>query len=314
MFTEAGQLGFQENTEEDWRREQNLLHTMAQAISDYCTVMPAYGPEVVEPNLFRMSKVLSAEEYSVVLLCLEEKASLLTLDDRFRKVASLFGLKSAWPQELLFYMASNEKIRHLDYSLAILKMLFWRRTFVSLSVHELTAMMDQGNSWLSVGVNTLRDYLCDPTVDFKSAAPVVLNFIGWFYQRGNCELGVALELVEYLVEPLLRHKDCPRGWLRVCTSHLWHTLGFASDQQEECRYVAHFVYRAAERVEHPMKRVAVKATVLYGMTTPRFVAGVLDEEAPPSKEQVQDDKRRSTLDDVSVTSAAEDPNPGLPPL
>lgn len=314
MFSEDGQLGFLENTEEDWRRERDLLHAITRAISDYCRVMPAYGPEVVEPNLFRMSKVLSAEEYSVLLLCLEQKGQLLTLDDRFRKVASLFGLKSAWPQELLFYMASTEKIRHLDYSLAILKMLFWRRTFVSLSVHELTAMMDQGNSWLTVGVNALRDYLCDPTVEFESAAPVILNFIGWLYRRGNCELGVALELVEYLVEPLLRHKDCPRGWLSVCTSHLWGAFGFSSDEPKECQYVAHFVYRAAGRVEHPMKRVAVKATVLNCMTTPRFVSGMLDEADPPPKEQIQDDRSRSAPDENSVTSAAKDPNPSLPAL
>jgi hypothetical protein len=229
-------------------------------------------------------------------------------------VTFLFGINSASLQDLLFYMTTNEKIRSLDYSLAIIKMLFWRRTFVSLSVNELTAMMDQGAPWLTFGVNTLRDYLQDPTVDFKSAAPVVLNFIGRLYQRGNCELGVALELVEYLVEPLLRHKDCPSGWLSDCISRLWAVLGLGSDNREESLGAAHSVYRAAERAKHPMKSVTMKTTVLYCMTMPQFIAGVLNNEPPPLKEHVRDDKSRPTPDDASVITSEENPDHRFPAL
>ncbi|RJG09039.1 tetratricopeptide repeat protein [Pseudomonas cavernicola] len=314
MFSHEGHLGFRENTKEDWHREREFLQTISKATQDHCIIMPAYGPEVVEPNLFRMNKVLSTEEYSTLLLCLEQKASLLTLDDRFQKVAFLFGVRSVWPQELLFYMAANEKIRPLDYSLSVLKMLFWRRTFVSLSVQELTAMMDQGNSWLTIGVNSLRDYLCDPTVQFGSAALVVLNFIGWLYRRGNCELGVVLELVEYLVEPLLRHNSCPAEWIYSSTVYLCWALGFTREDAAECRYVAQFVLRAAARTKHPMKSVAVKATVLYGTVIPWFVAGVLEDEDPAPKEAVQDDKRRSKPEDTPATFATEEPIPGPPEL
>lgn len=314
MFSHEGQLGFREITEEDWCREREFLQTIDKVIQDDCIVMPAYGPDVIEPNLFRMSKVLSSEEYSTLLLCLEQKASLLTLDDRFRKVALLFGVKSVGPQELLFYMVAKEKIRHLDYSLAVLKMLFWRRTFVSLSAHELIAMMDQGDSWLTIGVNSLRDYLCDSAVDFNSAAPVILNFLGGLYLRGNCELGVVLELTEYLVEPLLRHNSCQPDWIYSCIAHLWGVLDFTQKNEAECRYVTKVVYRAAARTKHPMKPVAVKATVLHVATVPRFVTGVFDDEDPASKALVENDKRRSTPEDTQATSAMDDPNPRPPEL
>lgn len=309
MFSHEGQLGFRENTEEDLHRERAFLETIRKAILDYCFVMPGYGPEAVEPNLFRMSKVLSTEEYSTLLLCLEQKTSLLTLDDRFRQVAYLFGVRAVWPQELLFYMAVVEKIRPLDYSLAVLKMLFWRRTFVSITLHELTAMMDQGDSWLTIGVNSLRDYLCDRALNFDSGAPVVLNFIGWLYRRGNCELGVALELIEYLVEPLLRHNNCPRDWILTATVHLWKALGFTREDDAECHFIAQFVRRAAARTQHPIKPVVVKASVLYCTVIPRFVTGVLDDEEPAPKELVQDGKRRTTPEDTPATSLAEERNP-----
>lgn len=314
MFSHEGQLGFRENTEDNWRREKEFLQTMAKAIRDHCTVMPAYGPEVVEPNLFRMSTMLSREEYSTLLLCLERKASLLTLDDRLRMVASLFNVRSVWPQVLLAYMANTEKIRPLDYSLAVLKMLFRRRTFVSLSVNELTVMMDQGDSWLTIGVNSLRDYLCDSSVNFHSAAPVVLNFIGWLYRRGNCEMGVTLELIEYLIEPLLRHKECPENWAAGCYSSLCNGFGFTQTANHDRRVVAHFVRRASARTKHAMKPVVIKATVLYCTTTPRLVSGALEYEDYAPKEQVQDDQRRSKPEDTPATSGVQDANAGPPEI
>ncbi|MGM9516458.1 PIN domain-containing protein [Roseateles sp. DB2] len=314
LFTHDGQIGFREDTEQDWRREREFLQSIAQAIEDHCTVLPAYGPSVVEPNLVQISKVLSAEEYSVLLLCLEHGAVLLTLDDRLRKLAHCFEINSAWLQQLLIHVAHEGRITTLDYSLAVIKLMLWRRTFVALTVHDLTAMMDQGDNWLTIGVNGLRDYLVDPVVAFDTAAPVIVRFIGWLYCRGNCELGVALELIEYLVEALLRHPDCPADWVITCTMALWKELAMDGSDREDQLCVSEFVRRASARTKYQMKAVTVKAKVLHFMPMPRFVSGAIAEAEPVAREEVQDEKRASRLSEMSPTAPTEGRAPSAPEL
>lgn len=305
MFSHEGQLGFHENTQEEWLNERELLQLIAKALDDYCEVMPSYGPENVEPSLHRMNEILSGEDYSTLLLCLEHEASLLTLDARFGKVASLFGVQAVSPQELLFFMVEEEKISPLEYSLAVIKMLFWRRTFVSVRMQDLVAMVDQGGSWLTIGVNNLREYLGDPNLDFESAVPVVLNFIAFLYWRGNCEYGVVLELIECLIEPLLRHKACRPEWILYASSYLWSGLGLGPEDKIERGFVQQYLGRALERAQHPMREVAVKATVYYGTVIPSFVSGVVGADDVAPNGEVHDEKRHSIPEDTPATFAVE---------
>ncbi|MEE4465235.1 hypothetical protein V2S84_24455, partial [Azotobacter chroococcum] len=83
MFSHEGKIGFHEITKEDWLNERSFFQSIAKAVEDYCVVMPSFGPDFVEPSLHRMGEILSDEEYSTLLLCLECKSSLLTLDARF---------------------------------------------------------------------------------------------------------------------------------------------------------------------------------------------------------------------------------------
>ncbi|MDT4842246.1 hypothetical protein FQZ97_761400 [compost metagenome] len=314
MFSHEGKIGFRENTKEDWLNERSFLQSIVKAIEDYCVVMPSYGPEFVEPSLHRMDEILNGEEYSTLLLCLEHKASLLTLDARYGKIALLFELKSVSAQELLYFMAEAKKIGSLEYSLAVLKMLFWRRTFVSVRVEELVAMMEQGDSWLTIGVNRLREYLSDSALNFDTATPVVLGFIAYLYRRGNCEFGVILELIEYLVEPLLRHKACRPEWIFSALGLLWSGLGFSSQERLERNYVQQYLGRALARAQHPMRDVAVRATVHFGTVIPSFVSGLVEEDDIAPKEEVQDDKRRCIPEDIPATDAAEEDGSKLPEL
>lgn len=305
MFTHEGQIGFHETTEDDWRREQKVIQAIAKAIQDHCTVLPAWGPDTIDPNLIAVSKVLSAQEYASVLLCQERGASLLTLDDRLGKIASHFGVTSVGPQKLLLYMAAADRIKALDYSLAVIKMMLWRRTFVALTVNDLTAMMDQGDSWMSAGINSLREYLTDPVLRFDTAAGAIVEFLGWLYMRGNCEFGVALELIEYLVEALLRHKDCPRDWATRCTHMLFAEFAPADLKSNSKKWIAEFVQRAVERTKHPMKPVTLKAKVLYCMEMPRFVAGSIRDAGPVVCERIAEEIGADEHNETLVTEPVE---------
>jgi tetratricopeptide (TPR) repeat protein len=271
MFTHEGQLGFHENSEDQWRREREFLENLARAIKSFCVVMPAYGPEKVDDQLHRFRNVLTSQEYDTLLLCLETGSNLLTLDDRFRKVGAIFSLKSVWPQELLRFLRHKGLLQPRDYSVAVITSLIRRRTFVMLHDEDLVFMMDQGDGWTTAGVNALRDYLVDPVLSFDTAWPVVVRFIGRMYRRGGCEFGVCLELIEYLVEALLRHPACPKNWLRDITTALCHALDLSGDADVDWRrLVVQAARKGALASRKAAQPVTVKARVVYCMVIPCF--------------------------------------------
>lgn len=263
MFSHEGKIGYRERTEADWRRERQFLESMLDAVRAHCTVLPSYGPEVADPQVIQLGQVLSVEEYASLLLALEHKASLLVLDDRFRALAASFGLKSVWPQELLVYMSQSGWLSRRDYALATMKMLVSGRTFISVNHFDLIVMMDQGGDWPTVGINALRAYLSDPEVDFQSAYPAILNFLGLFYRRGGCEFGVALDMVEYFVEALLRHPRCPEHWFSGCIYMLWFTFQLSDEQQIHRAGIVQAVARAIVRLKGPMERITFTSGVWH---------------------------------------------------
>lgn len=273
MYTHEGRLGFAESTEAEWRREREFLQGIAKAIKDHCQVMPAYGPAEVDEQLHRFRGVLSSLEYDTLLLCLENRSGLLTLDDRYRKVAAIFGVRSIWPQEVLRHMRDLGFLKPRDYSVAAITSLIRRRTFVSLHDDDLLFMMDQGDLWTTAGVNALREYLVDPILNFQSAAPVVVGFIGRMYRRGACAFGVCLELIEYLAEPLLRNPARPDGWLPDLSEALCDALSLGKGEREWRRLVYQASRKAAERARKPVVPVTVRARVLYCMLIPCFING-----------------------------------------
>ena len=312
MFTHEGQIAFRESTEDNWRRERNVIQAIGTTIHDHCSVLPAWGPVDIHPALVRTKDVLTPPEYASLLLCQERGASLLTLDERLGRIAGLFGIKSAKPQELLLYSASVRKIGALDYSLAMVKMMLARRSFISLTVNDLIAMMDQGDRWVSIGIGALREYLADPHLNFETASNVVVRFLCGLYARGNCEFGVSLELIEFLIEPLLRHKGCPKDWVTGCTMMLFTEFTAADPGFDDHRVVAEFVRRAAERAKHPMKPVVVKARVLHFMHMPRLVTGDLNAD-PASQERISEENRVTESYAGPATKSAEG-REQLPPV
>ncbi|MEE4460534.1 hypothetical protein V2S84_00005, partial [Azotobacter chroococcum] len=181
-----------------------------------------------------------------------------------------------------------------------------RRTFVSIRVEELIAMVNQGDSWFTIGVNRLREYLSDPALNFDTAVPVVLGFIAYIYRRGNCEFGVVLELIEYLVEPLLRHMACRPEWIFTALDSLSSGLGFGPQERSERYYVKQYLGRALERSQYPMRDVVVRATVYFGTMIPSLVSGLYNDADVASKEEVQGSKRRSSPEEIPATYAVEE--------
>ncbi|WP_448197336.1 tetratricopeptide repeat protein [Pseudomonas putida] len=213
MYTHEGQLGFYEETEADHARDQAFLSSIDIAISSFCKVVPAYGPLHPTPELHRLRDVLDMEEHASLMLCKEYEAALLSLDARMRQLASALDLHSASPQMLLKGMQDEGVLRGVEYSCALIKMIATHRSFVSVGIPNLIAMMDQGLSFANMGMKSLRRYLAIPDVDFDSAAFTIIGFISQMFLTGRCNFPMLLELVSHLLEPLFRHPQCPADFL-----------------------------------------------------------------------------------------------------
>ncbi|MBS0340658.1 MAG: hypothetical protein JSS56_09025 [Proteobacteria bacterium] len=259
MFTQGGQLGFRENTKEDWERERAFLNSMAQAVDKYCTVEPAYGPPEVERSLHRMRRVLSAEEYATLLLSLQLNASVLTLDGRFRRICMLFGRQGAWPQPLLILMQATGHLDVVAYSSAVLKLMLSRRTFVSLRSTDLVCLMAKDDEFVRFGLTALSDYLADGVLNFASGERVLFLFLTLMHRSGATPLPLTLQLLEHLAEGLFRHPSVPPAWSGSCAYQAWIALELHGAERQEA---VESVIRAAQRASRPVQPVAINLGTL----------------------------------------------------
>ncbi|MDR6958427.1 transcription elongation GreA/GreB family factor [Pseudomonas brassicacearum] len=211
MVSHDGKISIQEQSRENWNQERNFLHSIELAIDTYCEIVPAYGP-LDSTRVPKLQDILADEEYATLLVCLEYDAGLLSLDGRLRLLAHGLEIPTASPQMLLIHSLRTGWLRQAEYSCAIMKMMIQRRNFVGIEANDLVTMMDQGPTFASVGLNSLRSYLSLPILAFATAIPVVTDFICHMYVSGRCDVGVMLQLIDYTFEGMFRHPDCPADW------------------------------------------------------------------------------------------------------
>lgn len=205
-FQRDGQLGFSEFGDKDRAKEIRYFEAIASAIERHCEVLPAYGPDGITQVPAELRRVLSGEEFSVVLLSIQERAHLLSVDGRLRNIAAMFGTRGAWPQALLMHAALKGEISARDYSVACLKMFFANRSFISLGDIDLVMLVYQGENWLDFGIRKFAKLIATGEIDFESALRVSMEFLGSLFRFGNCQLGVVSQLLSILVAGLKKHK------------------------------------------------------------------------------------------------------------
>lgn len=224
-FQRDGQLGFSEFSDQDRAREIRYFEGIAGAIDRFCEVLPAYGPDDISEVPAELRRALSGEEFSVVLLSLQEKAHLLSVDGRLRNFAVMFGTRGVWPQVLLMHALLKGEISTRDYSVACLKMFFSNRSFISLGPMDLTMMAYQGESWLDFGIRKFAKLVAEGEIEFESALRVSMEFLETLYMLGNCHFGVISQLLGILVAGLRQHKHSVKDLKVQVTELLTEPLG-----------------------------------------------------------------------------------------
>lgn len=270
LFSHEGQLGFTEHTAEKAAHDQAFIEAILLAISSYCEVVPAYGPADPQPNLPSLKQILSDEDFSSLLICMEREAGLLALDGRLRKFAYLLEIPSASPQALLKHSVERQVLKPAEYSRAILKMLISRRHFIEITSSDLVRMMDQGTEFSTVGLNALRGYLATPLVSFNSTILVIRDFVSEMYAQMRCDFGAMCELIEFCLEPLLRHADCPPGLEKKFFNALKSRLKGTNIDWRFHHLLQEAIQKAKERSLRPVKPVTLAAQPIWGMCPPLY--------------------------------------------
>ncbi|WDM57702.1 hypothetical protein K4A76_14595 [Pseudomonas sp. NEEL19] len=270
LYSHEGRLGFTEQSADQLSRDHALIEAILLAISSYCQVVPAYGPDEPETNLPSLNQVLSEEDFSSLLICMERKAGLLALDGRLRKFAYLLEIPTASPQDLLKYLVEHQALRAAEYSRAIMKMVISRRNFIEISSADLVRMMDQGTAFATQGLNALRDYLSTPLVRFNSTFRVVRDFVCDMYAEVRCDFGAMCELIEYCLEPLLRHDDCPPDLDGRFLNMLKIRLRGTNIDWSFHHLLKKAIQRAKERSLRPVTPVAMVAQPIMGLCPPLY--------------------------------------------
>lgn len=268
LYSQDGQLGMQEQTEENWNREREFLGSISTAIDVYCKVVPAYGPAEQPGQLHMLKDILGDEDYAALLVCLEYGGGLLSLDARLRAVAELFSITGASPQMLLKEAALSQRLTPAEYSCAVVRMVMTRRSFVSIQAADLIVMMDQGDVFANIGINRLRNYLAEPNLAFQTAVPVIADFVCLMFLQVRCNLGVMLQLIEYCFEPLFRHPSCPADFHQLAFQRILITFLGLEISLMARRAIKHRLLVAMQRAERPCKPVTLEAKISYAHAVP----------------------------------------------
>jgi tetratricopeptide (TPR) repeat protein/transcription elongation GreA/GreB family factor len=274
LFSHDGQLGIQEQTEDNWHRERAFLVSICAAIDEYCGVVPAYGPLLLPAQMHTFKDILGDGDYAALLVCLEYGGGLLSLDARLRAIAGCLEIKGASPQMLLTNELISGRLVRAEYSRAIVQMVMTRRSFVSIQAADLIAMMDQGETFANIGINRLRSYLAEPNLTFDTAVPVIADFVCLMFLQVRCNLGVMLQLIEYCFEPMFRHPSCPDDFHRLAYTRLLLTLAGVEINSVARKAIRQRLHVAMQRAERPNKPVTLEAKVSFAYAVPFWAVAV----------------------------------------
>lgn len=208
LFDDKGSMRFVEYTVQDRKRQTAFMQSMVDAVRQYCVVLPAYGPVEIPKELERAKDVLTEDEFATLLLTAEKNARLFTVDGRLAQLAAgVAGIKSVWPQAVLRYALVTETLMPQRYQLAVVRTFLRNRNFVSLTAHDVVFMCLQGGHVLRQGLQRFKDYISSDRTEFGSAMGIAFEFLELQAQQ-HTQFGAFIELVEHVVEALLKH---PKG-------------------------------------------------------------------------------------------------------
>ena len=137
---------------------------------------------------------------------------------------------------------------------------------------------------MSAFLNRLQEYLADAGTEFGSAWTVVEAFLVRLNMHGTTQFGAVLELFGYLLEALLRHKDCLADFAKEAVERIEAWLGGAATPKRTAA-LANFAAQAMARRKHAALPIELKARVVYCTSPPYVLNGFTDADLRAMNEQ-----------------------------
>jgi tetratricopeptide (TPR) repeat protein len=303
---EDGKLIFQEISPENRRQEVDLLSKICDVVKGHCVIVPAYGLADPPAELGHVKGVISEEEYDVLLVALEHRATVLALDNRFRAMAVYVGISALWPQIVLMHQHLHGQISLRDYAMACVNMFVRNRDFVSLRSEDLLILVQQGGFWLDFGLRQVIKHISTETTDFSSVANVILNFFKLLLFSTPCQFGAFVELVQRLLEGLLRHKHCPEDFEGRALRFLAHPKNTGSWNFNIVPFVERAIENAKAAAAREVRDEPFRAKVVFTTSPPFLLTGSFEQTDSATLESDEVSPDVSSLDAITAASKPEE--------
>lgn len=290
-----GQLAFIEHDAHYHTRRIKFFAAVIAAVDKYCEVQPAYGELGDDPDMSRLAAVLQDEEMEVLLLANTAKATLFTLDGRFRSLLEVVAkVPGVWPQASLMHCANRGLVAPAGRALAKVRQFLSSRSFVSLSPADLAWMVLQRGAYLQQGMQRFTAYLSADATDFETTIHVAFDFLRQI-ASGETHFGAFGELFEHVVEAAMRHKQCSPDFDQYVADFIVDLTTSANDttrpyepanivptkrMQFQQRSLAQRFERARNRRRTPPVKRPVAVRVIFCSTIPSLV----EEKSTPGAE------------------------------
>jgi len=284
-FEHEGKLGFAEVTAEQRQQEIRFFQNILDLVHQHCKVVPAYGTDSLPPIVGQIEKVVSTEEFSLILTAVEYEATLISMDAKLRAIANFVGVSGVWPQVLLMYVRDLGKLSARSYSLATMRQLFANRTFISVTAEDLAFMAYQGTNWLKFGMSRFTKYLASPETEFYSVLRVSVNFIQRLAYQGPCHFGALCRILQLLSEGLFRHKDAPRDLVQRLLGGVIRALLIEKSSIEQKQLLHAAIHEGRQMAQTPNYGELKDVQVLMCSEVPliAYVAETQDDKEPQAR-------------------------------
>ena len=273
---QEGQVRYLALTERDRAQRVGFLQAIADAISEHCEVLPAYGPQEPVQDLIDLQEVLQTDEYSSLLLAAELGGVLFSLDWRLRAIASEVGVQGVWVQSVLLQANRDGKLSLLNFALSNFKQLLANRAFVPLTAADVALMCQQGGAWLQQGMRVFKEFISNGTTDQAAAFGVIAELL-MMTPRMRMTWQACGELLSHLSEAVFSRADVfADAEERLQGSARQLARAAASDPLSAQRmflYLAGKIREGADRARTKAPPRAVDILVIFGGTHPSMRYG-----------------------------------------
>ncbi|WP_244785584.1 tetratricopeptide repeat protein [Cupriavidus pauculus] len=223
-YEEDGRISIVEYSKSYRDSQLGHLNLVRACIDKYCKVVPAWGVDEPPEHLAELGSLLDRDSFDALLLCLERKALLLTVDGRLREAAgAIASIPSAWPQLFCGLAVARKRCASDAYHELVFFSLARHRTHVSVAAGDILWAFTRQPAVRERHIASMLRYLSDASVEIGSAILVVIDVIKYLAIRGG-SVAAVVATVQALVAPFFKRQGIDVDGMEAAFNLSFHTF------------------------------------------------------------------------------------------